>query len=1634
MDHNNYMQIFSDTIENVFQPEKTKDTLILMKQKIWKTNDLIKQYTDKTKDVERLKLNLETIKKENKHVMCNFKSVMDKSKELELNITKIKQENNELKNNIKECEVLGAADKQNIQQLTCKIKEMEDEYSAKMMEFDLQKTSFEDEIKKLEHELKILKKSEVKKNKSNVTASIDSNTIKPSTKTKSSSDIGINVSLDDIKLNTKPEVQEKNIMTDEFYHLEDDPYPLFCAKCTTHLYPLPIEQICQTMSVCPDLIEPLSPLSESGHLDENIQNKKLKYAGKNIPNKQSQHSHKNTQDKEQECSNRNVPNEESGCSDKNKTVPISKVLSSSHLPIPIDYNSVDDTHDLQFESRNSSITAQDLVNVKLKDENHIKYKTTVTDLSCNPNLMTKHSSSIRNLEKTIQLLKRKMKNQVQKTKKHLQKMTKRINKKHCCHRIATNCNVVASQVNSDLLANICKSAIEFILDNRKEVLPKKEDHESGRSTKPKKPRKCNMKKVKLKRLNNLKSESSWKVEHLHKTISLQDVQDVVSTNHEDTLPVINQLSIAETTTNQSDLSDKTFSVHSTEDRFADVESIAKVKPGNGVLTEMESVAKVQSVIDNSTILHISTDETHMNVSPNANNIVNTIESVDTSYTATEMTLSSSYNESSINCPNDNIDDTITRRSTHTQVSNNKKKSDNLLMKNLRNLKRKMNLTVRSNKQLKIETCSSNSCEFYEPVRKRRIAHTSKTPFSQSDNEKNSIHHRMGRIVESEVLVNPSLNTQTSKDCTSIKLKTDCTMSDKRITNNFVKSTSTHRLFNEKPSIKSNVFFTKTEDSFDKNNISSLVNSTAQSSSVSAANVLIDSNTINNGTTSTKTTIRTFNNCNESEISRDNILPNTTNNEESNRYALPNVSCEDSENYKVTDTVEATCDTSPRVTSHHLVVPTLKFLTNKSYDYEKDVGKDTHTEMSKKRVTEDQTLDTQIQGDHLSVNSEENCAISKDKQNTVDYIGIDADRRSVKEDLHSSSLKKKNIENYINDDKTRKSHDKINIETEKKEICVNNKETRILHLEMSECTEKSIEITHVDNDDDDNDDNLKNERVSDIRDNDMNIDIKNDDVKDNDSDTNNDIKNDDVKDNDGDMNNDIKNNVKDNDNDTNNDIINNDVKDNDGNMNNDIKNNDVDDGVMNNDIKSDDDRDDDIDTNNDIKIDIKNDVKDNNSETSSDIKNADVKDDNGNVNNTDEDVDKILTPKDQLFKYIENNIKRGVKRFIYKKRKKARSTTECAGTFVTKQLTRLMKSNWQDCVHDDVVEKLHSICGPRIIAKYIIEFLTQYCNNNRIDMDNSFTPPAPVMSRCEQKIIMLLIDLERLKPTVIAFIRAGIQYNLFKLSNKLKASEVEIFTRIYVALARLQNDREAVRIMCCDALYCMGFRAINVLYMALTSWPEIFPHVNDYKGLLPKCMAFLILQQNDTAYMKLSSLKMLITKHYLYSQEMKLDDIIDELMTALAETPQDGLEMAIILVAKRNGPDWAYKNIIKTPLLPMIIFRKYPCMYSAFSLLGKLMRSFPVTPLDVNVKNISKQLSDLLASGEFSDNEQEGMASALLNLSRQEFDEVTTAVIKWEPKSSLRPSTIAQIEALIWSHTPAFWKTYVNRKKFVKKNS
>ncbi|XP_012054608.1 PREDICTED: protein PFC0760c-like [Atta cephalotes] len=406
------------------------------------------------------------------------------------------------------------------------------------------------------------------------------------------------------------------------------------------------------------------------------------------------------------------------------------------------------------------------------------------------------------------------------------------------------------------------------------------------------------------------------------------------------------------------------------------------------------------------------------------------------------------------------------------------------------------------------------------------------------------------------------------------------------------------------------------------------------------------------------------------------------------------------------------------------------------------------------------------------------------------------------------------------------------------------------------------------------------------------------------------------------------------------------------------------------------------------------------------------------------------PISRLYKYINKKKCTKKHKLSCKEIKYACKITD---KFVKKQLRRLMNSDWKDSIynsiHDDIKVKLKNTCGPRIIAKCIVEFIIDEVDHTEA-LDKSFTPPAPLMTKFEQKIVTLLFDLEASKPMVIYFVQAAIEFHMFRLDSDVK-DPIDSLTRIYVVLSRIQKDREKVRMMCCSALYCMNLKSIAVLNTILMCWSEVLPNAETNKEILSKCIAFLINSlhistDKDRILKKLKHLKSLVSRCHNYTSET-VNDIVKELMTVLKAKRIEGLDTAIILIAKREKAQWTYKNIIESVLLPMIISNQHPCIYSAFSLLGRLLRAFPLQDKNQIVHDISEQLCVLIQSGQGSHDQQEGIISALLSLSRQKFDVISWPVIKWTPSKSLRPIVDTQLQTFLHTRTSKFWKEYLQKK-------
>ncbi|XP_072753727.1 uncharacterized protein [Anoplolepis gracilipes] len=1408
-----------DTIEDHYKAKKVKESSLLLKQKMCKTHDLIKQYTEKVREVDYLKSerNLEITNKDTNYMKSMYKSVIDKTRKLELQILEDKSKNEKLSNQIKEYDVNKAADKQVIQQLTCKIKELEDDCSAKIIEYDLQKSSLKDKIKDLQYELRKLKVNDKKKEKRIIPKS---DTAKLSLDTKSSSDIGINVSLCDNELNAKPEVQEKGIMTDEFYNIKDD--LLVCAKCESDL-PLALtpEKICKTMCTYPD----------STNRNEDV---------------------------------------------------LLRTLSTSHMVPCSQYNdSIADNQKSQSVFHSMSTTMQNCKNDELKNTNITMHTPIATkpftntspisetsasfqSMDCtrkdfySNDLLAKHSLSIKKLKKQMRLLK----DQIKKFKRLKEKPNT-----NSCHCMSYNDSIL---LNSNLFAIICKGIAEYFDGKEKTSSKNVRDIDSEKNKKVK------LKKRRLNKNNEDKNIFLWKVEDCDERYP----QDKLYNESEGTM----KATACDILQSKCKLCTNKSNVHiNASSKFLNNIDDCDKREFIFCQENASNTVKETSVEDDPTTSHSSTDKLYDSIEKISNNSLSrdNMKSIDIDYqTKMEMKIPSCNSDISIDDADNKFADIIPEENKRKRKNENKTKYSDRLFKKIRNLKRKVQPNLHVNKAENIEF------DYYKPMKKLRIAHTPKTSVLQSNiDQENLTHYTIKSISNLEASQqeesNQQLNAQILKDDLLTENKEGCTKKivskecDERSdeadeyseTNNIDDKRSIREIHEE------NLVLMNSKSCLQDNNFSLPVMDIECASTVSEFNNKRDDISVQDTSKESiamkKISIETSNNCDELDI-------------------LRNVSDNTSKDLKLEKSI-------PLKTQVTIQSESSVFCKNSKYDTYK------FTENLQVKAIDDITT----KGSTPNVELEYICNTTGDESCNNHEIPNNVD-------TNEKSLSNQSILIEATGHESRNNYD------------VSNEVSEIQYLQRDS---EIIAANGIDNGVDESALEVKNtlgqqgEVYTNDKINEMQL-IERENV-----------------------------------------CVNQQEKD----------------TKFFNHVSYDDD-------------------------------------------------EQFQTPMSVLTKYIN------IKYINCKPMRQKKMTYNCKiiDRFVKKQLNRLINSAWENDVHYDVIQKLTNTCGPRIIAKCIVEVLLEDDKHNEA-LDKSFTPPAPLMRTFEQKLTALLIDLEVSKPTVLHFVQIAIEYKLFKLNRTVKTQSIGSLTRMYLALSRIQKDREKVRIMCCNALYCMNLMSINILYTVFTSWPEVFPNAEINREILPTCIAFLIGSQriqgtpSKLLLNKLIALKTLISTFYKYPYTKQAQqDIVKELMTLLKAKRTNGLDTAIILFAKREGSSWTYKNIIQSALLPMIINYEHPCIYSAFSLLGKLMRAFPIEDTDNIVQDISEQLCDLIQSGQGTHDQQEGIITALLSLSRQKFDVVAPSIIKWTPNKPLRPTVLAQLQAFINTYSRKYWKNYLQR--------
>ncbi|XP_011500750.1 PREDICTED: uncharacterized protein LOC105364516 [Ceratosolen solmsi marchali] len=363
-------------------------------------------------------------------------------------------------------------------------------------------------------------------------------------------------------------------------------------------------------------------------------------------------------------------------------------------------------------------------------------------------------------------------------------------------------------------------------------------------------------------------------------------------------------------------------------------------------------------------------------------------------------------------------------------------------------------------------------------------------------------------------------------------------------------------------------------------------------------------------------------------------------------------------------------------------------------------------------------------------------------------------------------------------------------------------------------------------------------------------------------------------------------------------------------------------------------------------------------------------------------------------------------------------------FIMEQLELLTKlDEWTIKAHTEIIENLMTLQDFRYIALFIIEFIVYKMSDDET-FDKTHTPPAPIMTRSEQKLITLILEIDKKVQNFSDMIIKGIQFRLFRLGVSQEVQIVERLFRILVVLNKIKKDREKVRIFCCDALYCLKLGAVNIIYVALMCWPEVLPKYDPNNDVIVKTIVHIIMSLKVTKpFPKLYSLKTLLFKYYNYPDSGYTPSLIkDELLKNLKEnTP--GVNTAMLLLCKSMGPSWAIENIIKE-LKQIIVTQSHPSLYEVLTLLGNILRPIRIETTYSEIYNIINQLCDVLDSNAGPDDLQEGVVSCLISISKFKYKQVARSVLKWQFNKSIRPSTNDKLKSFFLCQDTKWWWQFV----------
>ncbi|CAG5075102.1 Protein of unknown function [Cotesia congregata] len=184
-------------------------------------------------------------------------------------------------------------------------------------------------------------------------------------------------------------------------------------------------------------------------------------------------------------------------------------------------------------------------------------------------------------------------------------------------------------------------------------------------------------------------------------------------------------------------------------------------------------------------------------------------------------------------------------------------------------------------------------------------------------------------------------------------------------------------------------------------------------------------------------------------------------------------------------------------------------------------------------------------------------------------------------------------------------------------------------------------------------------------------------------------------------------------------------------------------------------------------------------------------------------------------------------------------------------------------------------------------------------------------------------------------------------------------------------------------------------------------------------------KNDNISQKIINVKRLLKTLYNYPDEFISIKVVENLLEAMkVKRDNSCLIAAIVLLAKREGSNWTSQHVVPKLVKMVTTGGASNNAYDILTLLGYILRPFPLNDETKQVENVINLLCQILDAKTEPVEFQEGAAMALMSLARTNFVKTAPTLLRWRPSRPITGELKTRLQHWFESRTPQYWNQFL----------